>query len=274
MEEKAKIDTLRNLILVSDEDRKLNGIFAGLPETDYLGRKLGEGFDAQNYIAKTPVDYEGMIDRAKRIQKRAGQVYGAFGETKWLNEKKALEATRQLYTEVLLAHPEDMEKAGFKKMRQELDRTYDRIQEFDQEELGDLARENKAVMQDMLDENRRQYLIENEPVQELRRLEAQAVKTGDFSEYAAFMVDVAARENDIRPEVYEQYSAYQDEILAKDETGNFVKGMDFYRNLCHAVNEIDIESSVSHSMKSEELAAKIRSGEIPVDPAFENVKSD
>ena len=274
MQDKAKMDTLKNLMLVSDADRNLNRIFAGQPETDFLGRKIGEGFDAQSYIAKTPVDYDGIIDRANRIQKRSEQIYKAFGQTKWLNTKKALEATRQLYTEVLLAHPEDAEKEGFKKMRKELDHTYDEIQRFDQERLGEIAKENKAIMQDMLDENRRQYLIENEPVQELRRLEAQAIKTGDFSKYADFMVDVAARENDLKPEVYDQYSHYMDEITAKDAKKNFVKGNDFYLKLSHAVNEIDFEVNVTHSMKSEELAEKIRNGEVPVDPAYNDVKKD
>jgi hypothetical protein len=125
-----------------------------------------------------------------------------------------------------------------------------------------------------LKENRRKYLVENEPAQELRRLEREAVRTGDFSKYASFLTDVTARENDLSQKASQEFSDYQDELVARDENGNFVKGIDFYRKLCHAVNEIDFEACVSHSMKSEQLATRIRNGEVMVDPAFDEVKKD
>ena len=272
LEKQARYETLGNLILAKDEDRKAPSMFAGQPETDIYGIKKGNGFDAESYIQKTPVDYAGIMDRAHRVQTHAKEI-GRRNSSTWLSEKNALEATRQLYTKVLLAHPEDAEKEEYKRMQQDLNRTYDRMAELDKEDLGELAQANKEVLNDMLEENRRNYLIQNDPVGELRKLEAEAVRTGDFSKYASFMVDVETQLNDLRPEVFEAYNQYQNEILAV-ENREFVKGNDFYRKLCHAVNQIDIENETKLSMKSEELAAKIRNGEIPVDPAFDDMKKD
>ena len=274
LENQKQYETLGNLILAKDQDRKPSAMFAGCPETNFLGEKVGEGFDAENYIKQTPVDYDGIINRAHRVQKHAEEIAEEKKKTAWLSEKVGLEATRQLYTKILLAHPEDIEKKGYKKMQQDLHRTLDRLAELDQEDLGALAEENKEIVNNMLQENRKNYLIHDQPVEELRRLEKEARSSGDFSKYAAFMVDVESHLEELQPEVTEAYSNYQDEILAVNGKGKFVKGEEFYQKLCHAMNEIEMEAGTKFAMESEELAAKIRNGEATVDVAFEDMKKD
>ncbi len=110
--------TLQNLIVASDDERNLPSMMAGLPETDHLGRKVGESFDLDSVITRRPVDYTGIMDRAERLMRKAN--YVIEGEARNLDPDEVLDAIQQTYHQILSLNPQDKDLPAFKRMQEQM----------------------------------------------------------------------------------------------------------------------------------------------------------
>ena len=70
--------SLENLILVNDQDRNINAMLGGLPETDPMGGIIGETIDPKNYIQKKSIRNEvkadDVIKRAELIEVKVARM--------------------------------------------------------------------------------------------------------------------------------------------------------------------------------------------------------
>ena len=113
----ARLQTLQNLMLVGDAERKPSELMHGVPDTDMYGRVIKDPFNAERYMKKTPVDYAGIMERAGRIYNKMA----AMEEVQTnVSTDDVLRATQQLYLRVLAAHPEDAQKEEYIRMQQEM----------------------------------------------------------------------------------------------------------------------------------------------------------
>ncbi|MCR5118176.1 MAG: hypothetical protein K6B44_00970 [Lachnospiraceae bacterium] len=110
----ARLKTLQNLMLVSDADRDPSKLMHGVPDTDMYGRVIKDPFNAESYMKKTPVDYAGIMERAGRVYNKIAAMKNVPMN---ITTDDVLRATQQLYLRVLAAHPEDVEKEGYKQMQ-------------------------------------------------------------------------------------------------------------------------------------------------------------
>ena len=125
--------TLQKLIVASDAERNPAAILGNLPQTDYLGRKVGETFDLEEALNRNPIDYAGMIDRAERMMRMA--LYAPVGVDKSLYPDEVLESIQKVYIEVLVRHPQDQQTPGFERMKNELKLLPERLSESASAEL-------------------------------------------------------------------------------------------------------------------------------------------
>ncbi len=279
--------TLKNLMLASDEERNLNAIFADEPEKDLFGRKIGEGFNTAEHINRKPVDYAGIMDRTERIVKRSDQ-YGQFAGSVWFaKDNRVRQAAAELYLEVLTAHPEDADKPEYKKMQEELNKTYDAIANRASEETRERARAQKEAAAEMLAENNLNYSIRHDPAAYLGKLEAEARRTGDYSKYAQGLVTVQMMDQDItddvetnkRPRTQEElqfsqaYSNYNDQAFNITDPEDKDK-IDFFRKTAEAVNALNFKECINYAQEAENMAKRIRNGEATVDPEYADIKTD
>ncbi|MCR5635012.1 MAG: hypothetical protein K6F90_06830 [Lachnospiraceae bacterium] len=138
IQKRARIQTLQNLIVASGKPFNANTIFSGIPEIDTLGRKTGDGFDANRYMQENGVDYEGLIHRSNILHNKISKLKIST------KADDVLEATGQLYLNVLTAHPEDKDNPYYKLMQEEYMGLYDRLSENAPEE----QRERMKAMRD------------------------------------------------------------------------------------------------------------------------------
>ncbi|MBR1470172.1 MAG: hypothetical protein IJ600_00855 [Lachnospiraceae bacterium] len=120
----AWMKTLRNLMLVKDDERNLNAMMDGVPETDAKGIIISNGFNSAKYLKEQKeVDYAGIMERAGRvytkIRQKADEMNGR-NKSLAVTPDDVLVATQQLYLEVLTAHPQDKDKPGYRQMQEEL----------------------------------------------------------------------------------------------------------------------------------------------------------
>ncbi|MBR6157964.1 MAG: Fic family protein [Lachnospiraceae bacterium] len=279
--------TLKNLMLAKDEDRNLNAMFAGEPEKDLLGHKIGEGFDAAAYMNRKPVDYEGIMDRTNRMIDRSDK-YGNFAGAIWFaQDNRMRQVAAELYLEVLTAHPEDADKPEYKKMQAALNRTYDAIAENASEETRERVNIQKEAAAEMLAENNQKYRILHDPAAYLGALEAEARRTGDFTKYAEGLVTVQMMDQDIRddtelhkrPMTPEErqfsraYSDYNDQAFNIPNIDDKDK-VKFYRKTAEAVNALNIKECINYAQEAEHMAERIRNGEVMVEPEYDDIKTD
>ena len=245
------MQTLKNIMLVKDEDRNLNALFDGEPERDLMGRKIGEPFNAAEYMNRKPVDYEGIMDRAGKMIKRCDQS-SQFATTWYVKDNRMRQAAAELYMEVLLAHPEDAAKPEYRKMQEQMNRVYDEITERAYEETRDIAKARKEAAAEMLEENRLNYRKTHEPVEYLRELETEAVQTGNFRKFALALSETELAIPSMTREAKLAYGEYQWTLVTAE------KGADFYNNLFYEVSLLNMEESARFSHDAEELARSIR----------------
>ena len=278
--------TIKNLMLAKDEDRNLNAMFSGEPEKDLFGHKIGEGFDATAYIDRKPVDYEGIMDRTNRLINRSG-MYGNYAGMLWFaKDNRVRQIAAELYLEVLTAHPEDADKPEYKKMQEELNKTYDAVADKASEETKERARVQKEAAAEMLAENALNYRIVSEPAAYLEGLETEALRTGDYKKYAEGLIRVQMHEQmladekqkrpltDAERQFSEQLENYLDRTFKKGPDGIPAKGAEFFQNAAKAVNAIYLEDSFRFAEEAEELAGRIRNGEASVDAVYTDIKKD
>ena len=282
--ERNAMQTLKNLMLAKDEDRNLNSIFANEPEKDLLGHKIGECFNAEEYINRKPVDYEGIMARADRMIKRSDLYTVNF--TWFTQDNRMLKAASELYMEVLTAHPEDSDKPEYKKMQEAMNRNFDKIAEKSAEDAADLANAKKEAANEMLAENRENYRIQNEPAAYLEELRAEAEKTGDYKKFVevfikANMYDLKVQEaHDKRQPLpggikfHKELDKYWDDHLCLNKEGYQPHGLDFYRGVTEAFNNLYNEDCMKYAQETETLARRIRKGDVSVDPAYADIKKD
>ena len=282
--ERCATQTLKNLMLVKDEDRNLNSIFAYEPEKDLLGHKIGEGFNAEEYINRKPVDYEGIMNRADRLIKRSSEY--DRNDSWFVDDTRMLKAASELYMDVLTAHPEDADKPEYKKMQEAMNRNFDKIAELSAEEAADLANAKKEAANEMLAENRLNYRIQNEPAKYLGELEREAERTGNFMKYMEGLMKVQDYDQKIEDErlihrptpeqkkFQREFQKYKNETLRLDDNGKQPKGLDFYRNVTEALITIYNDDCCKYAQESEALAKRIRNGEVSVDPMYADLKKD
>ncbi|MBO6297316.1 MAG: Fic family protein [Lachnospiraceae bacterium] len=279
--------TIKNLMLAKDEDRNLNAMFSGEPEKDLFGHKIGEGFDATAYIDRKPVDYEGIMDRTNRLINRS-DMYGDFAGMLWFaKDNRVRQIAAELYLEVLTAHPEDADKPEYKKMQEELNKTYDAVADKASEETKERARVQKEAAAEMLAENNQKYRILHDPAAYLGALEAEARRTGDFTKYAEGLVTVQMMDQDItddvetnkRPRTQEElqfsqaYSNYNDQAFNITDPEDKDK-IDFFRKTAEAVNALNFKECINYAQEAENMAKRIRNGEATVDPEYADIKTD
>ena len=262
-----RMQTLKNIMLIKDEDRNLNALFDGEPERDLMGRKIGEPFNAAEYMNRKPVDYEGIMDRAGKMIKRCDQS-SQFATTWYVKDNRMRQAAAELYMEVLLAHPEDAAKPEYRKMQEQMNRVYDEITEYAYEETRDIAKARKEAAAEMLEENRLNYRKTHEPVEYLRELETEAVQTGNFRKFALALSETELAIPSMTREAKLAYGEYQWTLVTAE------KGADFYNNLFYEVSLLNMEESARFSHDAEELARSIRQGKTVVDPAYADIKTD
>ncbi len=278
--------TLKNIMLAKDEDRNLNAMFDGMPETDLLGRKIGNGFNAAEYIKQKPVDYAGIMNRASRMMRRSEQ----YEVKAWFNqEDRLLRAAVSLYQDVLQAHPEDANKAEYRKMQEEMNRAYDKIASAEPENARKLTQGRKDAANEMLKESRLNYRIAHEPEKYLSELEKEAVRTGDYRKYAeglikAQMHDLLIRntwlDNPDRPRTVEEkrfresFDKYLDEKFEWDKIASNPKRVEIFMKTGLAISSINVVDSYKAAKESVELARRIRKGEVEVDPAYADMYLD
>ena len=110
-------DTIRNLLVVKDEDRNLNAMIAGLPQLDMYGREIGPSLDGAAYIKNHKPDYLNIIERSDYVIKTASR-------KKEKVTSLALVAVQKTYLQVLMNHPEDMGTEGYHMMANKLASLY------------------------------------------------------------------------------------------------------------------------------------------------------
>ena len=282
--ERCATQTLKNLMLVKDEDRNLDTIFAYEPEKDLLGHKIGEGFNAEEYINRKPVDYEGIMNRADRLIKRSSKY--DRNDSWFVDDNRMLKAASELYMDVLTAHPEDADKPEYKKMQEAMNRNFDKIAELSAEDAADLANAKKEAANEMLAENRLNYRIQNEPAKYLEELRVEAERSGDYRKFAeglikANMYDQEVQEAHERKQLtpamrkfYNEYDKYITDHICLNADEEQPHGVKFFRKLTEAVNTISTEENVKYAQETEALAKRIRNGDVTVDPAYSDIKKD
>ncbi len=155
----AKKRTIENLILARDEDRLLNSMIAGVPQTDYLGRVIGPAFDRENYLKKKPVDYAGIMDRAERLVNKARKMEA--GNKSGLSADEVLDAMQQLYLDVLITHNDEKSKPEYKRLQNSFLVLADRLSPKASEEM----KERMRAQQEAYREN---YAKDKEKAWEIR----------------------------------------------------------------------------------------------------------
>lgn len=287
--ERCATQTLKNLMLVKDEDRNLDTIFAYEPEKDLLGHKIGEGFNSEEYINRKPVDYEGIMNRADRLIKRSSMY--VRNDSWFVDDNRMLKAASELYMDVLTAHPEDADKPEYKKMQEAMNRNFDKIAELSAEDAADLANAKKEAANEMLAENRFNYLIMNKPTEYLNGLRDEAMRTEDPKDYRKFVeafLTCASKQLDLQkihsehrrqltPEemkFYREFDKYWDDNLELNKKGYQPHGLEFFRGVTEALTSISNEDHVKYANDVENLARRIRNNEATVDTAYEDIKKD
>lgn len=282
--ERCATQTLKNLMLVKDEDRNLDTIFAYEPEKDLLGHKIGEGFNAEEYINRKPVDYEGIMNRADRLIKRSSKY--DRNDSWFVDDNRMLKAASELYMDVLTAHPEDADKPEYKKMQEAMNRNFDKIAELSAEDAADLAKVQKEAANEIIAENNLTHRILKDPAAYLTELEQEAVRTGDYNKYAeglirVHMIDIEMQENiqgrhrNAEEDRFKTtFENYLDETFKLGEDRFPIKGIELYQKTVKEINDISMKDSYKIARESEELARRIRSGEVSIDPVYQDVRKD
>jgi len=273
---KAALDTMVNLMLVSDKDRDLNTLFAGEPVTDYKGKKIGEPFNSKEYLKRTPVEYEGIMSRAN-IAYDLLEKAKSKGKKINISTDTLLHVTQQMYMDILLAHPEDTFKPEFKKMQEEMKNTYTRLSENAKEAEKLHMEEYLKVADGVIAENYQNYLLEKKPAEYLNDLSTKAIETGKdeyYKELARALSTMEARMDKYDEATKEAIKSSKDDIFRMNDEGEYIHGLSFYQKMCHAVNELSFEDTNDFINKRDELAKKIREGEILVEPAYRDIKGN
>ncbi|MCR5638274.1 MAG: hypothetical protein K6F97_05485, partial [Lachnospiraceae bacterium] len=284
----AKRETLMNLMLVPDEERKLNNLLAKDPVTDYTGKVIGDPFDTDGYIKKTPVDYAGIMDRAKIVRETMFEAVKENGGLMNIGYPEIIEAEQQLYMKVLMAHPEDADKPEYKNMREKMQESFDRMkgitinenaspkQVLRAEEGKDRTIEMENNVDRLLAENNLLYNIEQRPVEYLTELKDKMLsseKPEDFKEFVIAWTRIDGRTKEFSKETEEAIEGFNDELL-RIENGDLVIGFENFKNIVSAITELYAQDCFDYAKKMNELAEKIRNGEIEVDPKYEDVKEN
>lgn len=124
---KCRIGTLQNLMLAKDEERNINALIAGMPATDITGKVIGKGFDTGAAIMAKPADYDGIVERAGILLKKAREMRRYSNATQKVRVDDILEATADLYAKVLSANAADKDSYGYKKMERAMKLLYPQI---------------------------------------------------------------------------------------------------------------------------------------------------
>lgn len=101
VDKQSKDLTVQNLLICSDEDRNLNAMLGGLPETDILGNRISDGFNADEYMKSKPVDYEGVLRRAGQMEKAVDDYEKRFPRDRYIQVADVVKNEIILYSKIL-----------------------------------------------------------------------------------------------------------------------------------------------------------------------------
>ena len=106
-----------------------------------------------------------------------------------------------------------------------------------------------------------------DPEAYLRDLEQKAVRSGNFSVYAAEVADVFAGKDRLPQDQQQALDQYWNTIQAKVETDH-----DFIRNFADAMAQNQVKAGAALEQAKQEMAGAIRDGREQVDPALSDVR--
>ncbi|MBP3295781.1 MAG: hypothetical protein J6M27_04300 [Lachnospiraceae bacterium] len=285
-ERAARQQTLQNLMLASDEDRKLSGMLSGIPQTDKYGRITGPGFDAEAYLQKTPVDYAGIMDRSGRIYQKIDAMKKDPANELAIDTADVLQARTQLYRNVLEAHPEDRNKPEYQQMQKAMNEGYDKLREIGSEEQREQTEASRQMAEERIRQSQRDYRIRYDVTACLSEMLEEAKRTNNYREFtdalleagkADYMLQNKAMEEGLTEEeeaFKEAYDQFTTDLFARQDNGVYIHGQETYDAVARELNRRNVEDNIHFSQQSEELAARIRKGEVQVEPVYQDMAKD